>query len=177
MRYRARVYFDKFVSEQDIRRLLDTEFDMDEVYIEMISEDRLGVRYALLSISEDVPLGLIETLENNRVKVISAVKENEMKNKESIVELAEDMTIGETLFKAGTKIRVRESHLDSIEDDFIYEVASALREGGPDYAAEEISELLSSLIAELHPDVGMLPFMNALSQRIDRLTNEVARNS
>lgn len=184
MRYKVRLYFDKPIDERALQGILNSEFEMDEVSIEKIDDDNMGMRYALVSVSDDIPMTYLKTLGNNRYSVTSVVQENTMKKEnETVIELPKDTEINGETYKAGTKIQVqekkelKEDDLIEIEDDFYELLQDALFEKGSEYAANEVYTLIRKFVDEFHPDYNMMDFMNYLVRALDTLASKVARTS
>lgn len=125
MRYYAKLYFDKPVDERTVQALINQEFEMDEVVLNGVFEDKRGELYASVSVSDDVPLDVMKLLGNKKVKVTSTVKEKTMRtDKKNIIELPENLEIEGRVFEAGTKIEVQEK--ENLKESHNMEIAKDL---------------------------------------------------
>lgn len=125
MRYNVRLYFNQPVSEQDVQSLLNSEFEMDEAEILKVDADSQGIMYALLSVSDDIPVEYLKTIGDRRLKVTSAVREETGMEKKNVIELPEDVEINGEKIKAGTKIEVMEEK-QNLKESHSMEIASDL---------------------------------------------------
>lgn len=144
MRYDARIYFDKVVDEASVQSLLNKEFEMDEVVLNGVFEDRRGTLYASVSVSDDIPISILKMLGNRTISAVSAVKESKEMNKKIVIELPEDTEINGKTLKAGTRIQVQEKK--ELKEDHHMEIASDISkvrfdDGDPmdvEYIAQDI---------------------------------------
>jgi len=115
----------------------------------------------------------------------------EKEKNENIIEISADVKLPGTdiLLEKGDKIELlekedkslKESHIDrSMIASIIDALTEACMEEGPQYAAEELGNVLRSFHEIYSQEVGfndLLMFYNDLQMTINDLSNEAARNS